>query len=74
MTAKTVRNLAVATLFFAACLLSGCAEQPSQSPPSDTDNAITPEYSPRDGGEGGGGSTQTCVLSGLTPDATYKLS
>ena len=73
MTAKTVRNLALATLFLAGCLSSGCAEQPSPQS-TNNDDVITPEYSPQDGGGGGGGSTQTCVLAGLTPGATYELS
>ena len=74
MTAKPVKNLAIATLFFAVCLLSGCAEQPPP-PSSNNDDVITPEYSPRDGGEiGGGAGSKICVLAGLIPGALYRIS
>lgn len=74
MTAKPVKNLALATLILAVCLSSGCAEQPSPQS-TNNDDVITPEYSPRDGGEVGGGTgSQTCVLTGLQPGALYKLS
>jgi hypothetical protein len=73
MTAKTVKNLAIATLFFAVCLLSGCAEQPPP-PSSNNDDVITPEYSPRDGGViGGGAGSKTCSYTGLIPDALYEI-
>ena len=74
MTAKTVKNLAAATLFLAVCLSSGCAEQPSPQS-TNNDDVITPEYSPPEEGIiGGGPGSKTCVLTDLQPNALYEFS